>query len=235
MPAPTAVFDLDGTLVDTAPDLLDSLNHCLVSEGMSPVAPTDLRHLVGMGGRVMIERAFSEQRRPIDARTLDRLLILFLEHYSANIPGRSQPFPGACEAMDRLAAAGFRLAVCTNKYEGLSVSLLTALGLAPRFAAICGADTFAFRKPDPRHLLETVERAGGDPLEAIMIGDSRTDIDTARAAGVPVIAVDFGYTDQPVEVFSPTAVISHFNELTVENVLQLIEAFSGGPRRASRI
>ena len=221
MPAPTAVFDLDGTLVDTAPDLLDSLNHCLVSEGMSPVAPTDLRHLVGMGGRVMIERAFSEQRRPIDARTLDRLLILFLEHYSANIPGRSQPFPGACEAMDRLAAAGFRLAVCTNKYEGLSVSLLTALGLAPRFAAICGADTFAFRKPDP--------------IEAIMIGDSRTDIDTARAAGVPVIAVDFGYTDQPVEVFSPTAVISHFNELTVENVLQLIEAFSGGPRRASRI
>lgn len=235
MPAPTAVFDLDGTLIDTAPDLLDSLNHCLVSEGMAPVKPADLRHLVGMGGRVMIERAFSEQKRPIGATTLDRLVAMFLDHYAANIPGRSQAFPGVCEAMDRLAGAGFRLAVCTNKFEVPSVSLLTALGLAPRFAAICGADTFTFRKPDPRHLLETVERAGGDPLEAIMIGDSRTDIDTARAAGVPVIAVDFGYTDQPVEVFSPTAVISHFDELTVERALDLIAAVSGDRRRARRI
>lgn len=224
MSRPTAVFDLDGTLVDTAPDLLDSLNYCLASEGLVPVEPADLRHLVGFGGRVMIERAFAEQKRPLPSDVLDRVLALFLEHYGANIPGRSQPFPGAVAAMERLSAAGFLLAVCTNKYERLSISLLTALGLSPRLSAICGSDSFPFRKPDPRHLFGTIEKAGGDPERAVMIGDSRTDIDTARAAGIPVIAVDFGYTDQPVQTFSPTEVISHFDELTAERAIQLIAA-----------
>lgn len=226
MTRPTAVFDLDGTLIDTAPDLLDSLNHCLLGEGMDPVQPIGLRHLVGFGGRVMIERAFAEQEKPLSQDDLERLLRIFLDHYGANIPGRSRPFPGAVDAMERLADAGYLLAVCTNKFETLSVSLLTALGLAPRLSAICGSDSFAFRKPDPRHLLCTIERAGGDPLRSVMIGDSRTDIDTAKAAGIPVIAVDFGYTDQPVQVFEPTTVISHYDQLTAETTDRLISEVS---------
>ena len=215
MAKPIIVFDLDGTLVDTAPDLLDSLNHCLELARLPAVDEVALRSFVGMGGKVMIERAFAAQNRPLAEEHLAELLVAFLEHYTANIPGRSLLFPGAVEALDRFAGAGYLLAVCTNKYESLSRKLLEALGVAGRFAAICGQDTFAFRKPDPRHLLSTIALAGSDPARAIMVGDSRTDIDTAKAAGVPVVAVDFGYTDRHVREFEPSRVISRFDELTL--------------------
>ena len=225
-PRPIVVFDLDGTLVDTAPDLLDSLNHCLVFAGLECAAPQELRRFVGMGGRVMIERAFAAQQQALTTTRLDELQRVFLDHYGGNIPGSSRPFPGVVAALDRLEAAGFAAAVCTNKYERLSTALIGALGLAPRFAAVCGADTFAFRKPDPRHLTETIRAAGGDPARAIMVGDSRTDIDTAKAAGIPVVAVDFGYTDRPVHEFSPSRVISHFDELTLEMMQELMAALA---------
>lgn len=226
MPRPIIVFDLDGTLVDTAPDLLDSLNHCLGIAGLSAAAPAELRRFVGMGGRVMIERAFAAQQRALTSERLDELLAHFLEHYSDNIPGGSQPFPGVIAALDRLEAAGYAMAVCTNKYERLSTALIGSLGLDHRFAAICGQDTFAFRKPDPRHLTETIRMAGGDPARAIMVGDSRTDIDTARAAGIPVVAVDFGYTDRPVHEFSPSRIISHYDELTPDLTEGLLAALA---------
>lgn len=226
MPRPIIVFDLDGTLIDTAPDLLDSLNHCLDFAGLCAAAPAELRRFVGMGGRVMIERAFAAQNRALAQERLDELLALFLKHYSDNLPGGSQPYPGVIAALDRLEAAGYTFAVCTNKYERLSTALIGALGLDHRFAAICGQDTFAFRKPDPRHLLETIAMAGGDPARAIMVGDSRTDIDTAKAAGIPVVAVDFGYTDRPVHEFSPSRVISHFDELTLEMAEELLAALT---------
>ena len=225
-PRPIVVFDLDGTLVDTAPDLLDSLNHCLVFAGLECAAPQELRRFVGMGGRVMIERAFAAQRQVLSTTRLDELQRVFLDHYGGNMPGGSRPYPGVVAALDRLEAAGFAAAVCTNKYERLSTALIGALGLAPRFAAVCGADTFAFRKPDPRHLTETIRAAGGDPARAIMVGDSRTDIDTAKAAGIPVVAVDFGYTDRPVHEFSPSRVISHFDELTLEMMQELMAALA---------
>lgn len=225
-PRPIVVFDLDGTLVDTAPDLLDSLNHCLVFAGLERAAPEELRRFVGMGGRVMIERAFAAQRQVLSTTRLDELQRVFLDHYGGNMPGGSRPYPGVVAALDRLEAAGFTAAVCTNKYERLSTALIGALGLAPRFAAVCGADTFAFRKPDPRHLTETIRAAGGDPARAIMVGDSRTDIDTAKAAGIPVVAVDFGYTDRPVHEFSPSRVISHFDELTLEMTQELMAALA---------
>lgn len=228
MPRPVVVFDLDGTLVDTAPDLLESLNHCLVDAGLEPTEPAALRRYVGHGGRVMIIRALQARGLDPAESEIDKLQQVFLEHYAANIPGGSLPYPGAVEAIGRFEAAGFGLAVCTNKFQHLSEALIGGLGLAGRFAAICGSDRFAFRKPDPRHLTETIRAAGGHPEHAVMIGDSRTDIDTAIAAGIPVVAVDWGYTDEHVSVFRPTAIISHYDELTPDMARRML----GGARRA---
>lgn len=227
MASPIIVFDLDGTLVDTAPDLLDSLNHCLRTVCVPEVAPVEIRRYVGFGSRVMIERAFAAHGRPIDNEELDALQKLFIEHYTAGMPGLSRPFPGVMDALERFRSAGFIAAVCTNKLEDLSKRLLEALQIDERFAAICGADTFGHRKPDPRHLIDTIKLAGGDPDRAVMVGDSRTDIDTAKAAGIPVVAVDFGYTDRPVQEFEPSIVISHFDELTVELGNKLIKSAAG--------
>lgn len=226
MTRPIVVFDLDGTLVDTAPDLLASLNHCLELAGLARAEPTQLRSFVGMGGKVMIERAFTAQKRALADGQLDTLLAAFLDHYGGSIPGESRPYPGVIEALDRFEAAGYIAAICTNKYEGLSTALVGALGLSHRFAAVCGQDTFAFRKPDPRHLTETIAKAGGDPARALMVGDSRTDIDTAKAAGIPVVAVDFGYTNRHVSEFGPSRVISHFDELTLDLTEELLRALT---------
>lgn len=226
MAKPIVVFDLDGTLVDTAPDLLDSLNHTLVAGGMAKVDDTAFRRFVGQGGKIMIERAYLAQQRQLTAAEHERLHDVFLEHYTLNIPGRSQPYPGVVAAMDRLAAAGYTLAVCTNKYESLARNLIQGLGLSERFAAITGPETFGIRKPDPRHLTETIAMAGGDVTRAVMVGDSVTDIDTAKAAGIPVVAVDFGYTDRHVREFEPSAIISHFDELTLDLTKKLIDAAS---------
>ncbi|WP_394892009.1 phosphoglycolate phosphatase [Mesorhizobium sp. AaZ16] len=226
MNRPIIVFDLDGTLVDTAPDLLDSLNHCLGAGGVAHTDTAGFTQYVGHGGRVMIERAYAAQRKALTIDEHDRLFALFLEHYGAGIPGKSRPYPGVLTALDRLESAGYMFAICTNKTEAFSRKLIGALGMSHRFAAICGADTFAFRKPDPRHLFETIAKATGDRGRAVMVGDSRTDIDTAKAAGIPVVAVDFGYTDRHVREFEPSIIISHFDELTDELAARLIETAS---------
>ncbi len=226
MSRPIIVFDLDGTLVDTAPDLLDSLNHTLVAGGLEEVDDSAFRRFVGMGGKIMIERAYAAQKKALAGEEHERMHDVFLDHYTQNIPGRSQPYPGVVAAMDRLASEGYLLAVCTNKYESLAVGLIEALGLSNRFAAISGPETFGIRKPDPRHLTETIAMAGGDAARAIMVGDSRTDIDTAKAAGIPVVAVDFGYTDRHVSEFEPSVVISHYDELTLDLARKLITATS---------
>jgi phosphoglycolate phosphatase len=144
---------------------------------------------------------------------MDRLYADYIAYYAEHIADHSRPFPGLEAALDELADNGFRLAVCTNKLEWLSVRLLDALNLSNRFAAICGQDTFGMQKPDPEILRRTIMSAGGDASRAIMVGDSATDIATARAAGVPVIAVDFGYTETPVTAFGPDRVISAFEAL----------------------
>ena len=177
-----------------------------------------------MGGRAMIERVFTLNQRRVDPAIVERHHEVFVAHYTAGIPGRSRPYPGVLEAIARAADAGYIFAICTNKPEVMAVSLIERLGLAELFGAVCGGDTFAFRKPDPRHLTETIERAGGDPARALMVGDSRTDIDTAKAAGIPVVAVDFGYTERHVREFEPSVVISHYDELTVALVDRLIAA-----------
>jgi phosphoglycolate phosphatase len=207
------VFDLDGTLIDTAPDLVATLNTVFAREGLPPVPYDTARNLIGGGARLMIKRGVEAEGRDFTQAKLDALFADFIAHYSAHIADRSQPFPGLIDALDALATQGHRFAVCTNKLERLSVALLEALGLAHRFAAICGQDTFGMQKPDPEVLRRTIAAAGGDPRHAIMIGDSLTDIRTARAAGVPVIAVDFGYTDRPVSELGPDRIISEFAQL----------------------
>jgi phosphoglycolate phosphatase len=209
----TIVFDLDGTLVDTAPDLVDTLNVVFGHEGLPPVPFATARNLIGGGARRMIERGLAAEGRSCSPSEIDRLFRHFIEYYTAHIADRSRPFPALEAALDNLAADGARFAVCTNKLEQLSVKLLEALGLAPRFQAICGQDTFGMQKPKPEFLRQTIRRAGGSPRSAVMVGDSGADIELARAAGVPIVAVDFGYTEVPVARLGPDRVISHFAEL----------------------
>ncbi|MCF3642777.1 phosphoglycolate phosphatase [Rhizobium sp. TRM95111] len=222
MTASLIVFDLDGTLIDTAADLVASLNHTIGVEGLEPVGFGDLTYLVGHGGQVMIRRAFELRGRTLSEPDLARMLGVFVEHYAAGMPGLSAPYPGLVEAMDRLSAGGHRLAVCTNKLEMLAKRLIQGLGMTTRFAAITGGDTFAVRKPDAGHLLGTVRLAGADPARTVMIGDSRNDMLVARNAGVPSIAVPFGYSDVPVESLEPSHVIAHFDELTPDLVAGLL-------------
>ena len=216
------LFDLDGTLVETGPDLLAATNGVLAEEGVEPIAIDHLGHLVGQGGRAMLERAFTLRERPPSDDELDRYMPRFLELYEGSIPGTSEPFPGMVSALDRLAAAGHRFAVCTNKPEGMSVKLLEALDLSDRFDAICGPDTFGVRKPDPQHILKTIERMGGNPADAIMVGDSISDVEAARRADVPCVGVPFGYSDRPIRELNPTVVIDSFDDLGNELVRSLI-------------
>ncbi len=209
----TIVFDLDGTLIDTAADLIDTLNFVLAQAGLPAVPFETARKLIGGGARAMIERALAAAGRACAAADIDRLYAAFIAHYADHIADRSRPFQDLDGALDKLNAAGHRLAVCTNKLEWLSVRLLAILELAPRFAAICGPDTFGVHKPDPEMLRRTVRRAGGEPAAAIMVGDSKTDVSTARAAKVPIVAVDFGYSDVPIASLKPDRIISSFADL----------------------
>jgi phosphoglycolate phosphatase len=209
----TIVFDLDGTLVDTAPDLISTLNLVLAGEGLPPMAYDDAPRLIGGGARRMIERALLALGRHPTSVDLDRAFRVFIDHYAAHIADRSRPFPQLDSILNRLAADGFRLAVCTNKLEWLAVRLLDTLNLSRYFAAICGQDTFGVRKPDPQMLRLTIRRAGGELQRAIMIGDSGTDVRTARAANIPVIAVDFGYSEVPIASLHADRLISSFAEL----------------------
>ena len=212
-PAPILVFDLDGTLADTARDLIGTLNVLLAEAGLPAVAHSDARSLVGAGARALIARGFARHGVAPAEPDIARLVTRFLAHYEAHIADETRLFPGARAALDRLHGAGFRLAICTNKPEPLARLLLDRLNAADRFAAICGRGSFPVHKPDPEMLRRTIAAAGGDPRRAVMVGDSHTDIETARNAGVPVVAVDFGYTDTPVAALGPDRIISHFDEL----------------------
>jgi phosphoglycolate phosphatase len=210
---PTIVFDLDGTLVDTAPDLINALNFILDREGLPPVPLKSARNMIGAGARKLIERGLELEGRNASIQDIARLTTDFIDHYAAHIADASRPFDGLESALDDLAGRGYRLAVCTNKLEWLSKRLLDELGLSPRFAAICGADTFGVSKPDPAILRQTIARAGGDPSSTIMVGDAGTDIGVARRTGIPVIGVTFGYTDVPIADLEPDRLIDHMREL----------------------
>ncbi|MDO9561644.1 MAG: HAD family hydrolase [Bradyrhizobium sp.] len=212
-PPRIVVFDLDGTLVDTAPDLISALNYVLDREGLPPVPLQVARNMIGQGARRLIERGLELEGRAASVADITRLTSDFIDYYAANIAVASRPFEGLEGSLDELAARGFRFAVCTNKLEWLSKLLLDQLGLSSRFAAICGADTFGVSKPDPVILRETVARAGGLIAGAIMVGDAGPDIGVARRAGIPVIGVEFGYTEVPIADLKPDLLIGHMRDL----------------------
>lgn len=219
----TIVFDLDGTLVDTAPDLVGATNHALGDLGLAPRPAAELKPWISFGARRMITEALLTSTHLADETEVDRLLALFLGWYEANIARESRPFPGVLDALDALAQRGARLAICTNKREALTLRLLTELGIAGRFDAIVGRDTLAVSKPHPGHLLGTIARAGGAPQQAVMIGDSEVDIATARAARVPVVAVTFGYSQSPVAELAPDVLLDDYAML-VEHLPRLLTA-----------
>src|SRR3954462_12212307 len=212
-PSRTVVFDLDGTLVDTAPDLISALNFVLVREGLPAVPMKSARNLIGAGARKLIERGLELDGRQAGHADITRLTNDFIDHYAAHIADESRAFEGLEGALDDLAALGYRFAVCTNKLEWLCKRLLDQLGLSSRFSAICGADTFGVSKPDPGVLQQTIARAGGRLSSAIMVGDAGPDIGVARRAGIPVVGVSFGYTEVPIAELKPDRQISHMREL----------------------
>ncbi len=201
------VFDLDGTLVDTAPDLCAALNHALVSAGGAPLALEAVRHMVGAGARALIERGIAAHGGRLARLDREEMLAAFLRYYEAHIADRSRPFPGAGALLERLGAAGLSLGVCTNKPQALALALLDALDLRRHFAAVVGADAAPEKKPHPAHLRAVFERLGGDG-PAVMIGDSETDVAAARAFGIPVIAVDYGYSAIPPSELGADALIA---------------------------
>ncbi len=210
---PTVVFDLDGTLVDTAPDLINALNFVLDREGLPPVPLHSARNMIGAGARKLIERGLELEGRAASPSDITRLTEDFIVYYADHIADLSRPFEGLEIALDDLGTRGYRFAVCTNKLEWLSKLLLDRLGLSSRFSAICGADTFGVSKPDPAILHQTVARAGGHISRAIMVGDAGTDIGVARRAGIPVIGVAFGYTEVPIAELKPDRLIGHMRDL----------------------
>ena len=212
-PAPVIVFDLDGTLAETAGDLINTLNWVLKREGVAPLKLESARFMLGAGARALITRGLASAGRVASPERLEEMFADFLKHYEEHIADRSFLFDGVVPALDRFAAAGWRLAVCTNKIERPARRLLEHLGVSRRFGAIVGQDTFSVCKPDPEALFQTIARVGGIPRRAVMVGDSATDINTAIAARIPCVAVDFGYTDKPVGELGATRVISHFDEL----------------------
>jgi phosphoglycolate phosphatase len=226
MPAPTIVYDLDGTLADTAEDLVATLNWLLAKDGLAPLPVESAGALVGAGARALIRRGFAASGRSLDAEAIERLFGDYLEYYNAHILVRTRLYPGVDKALETFDGAGWRQAVCTNKVERSARLLIEKLGIADRFAFVCGQDTFGVGKPDARPLLETIAASGGTRERTIMVGDSGTDVRTARAAGVAIVAVDYGYADVPVNELGPDRVISHFDQL-MEACGEVLEIASG--------
>ncbi|MBC8036732.1 MAG: phosphoglycolate phosphatase [Rhizobiales bacterium] len=212
MPDRAVIFDLDGTLVDTAPDLMRATNHVLEGLGRSSVGLHEVRDFTGHGARALITRGLAATGGLPEDFDIEPHYRSFVAYYADNIAVGSKAFPGLLVLLDRLRDEGIALGVCTNKLEGLSIRLLEALGMMKYFGSVVGPDTLGISKPDPRPFHESVERLGLNAPRAIMVGDSETDILTARAAGVPVIGVSFGYTPKPIAEYGPDRIIAHYDE-----------------------
>lgn len=209
----TIAFDLDGTLVDSAPDLIGTLNHLLNAHGHPPVPLSAARHLVGHGARALLRHGFTEAGAVWDEVADPGLFDRFIAHYLGRIADDSRPFEGVVETLDALAGRGAVLCVATNKRSDLAEALIEALDLGRHFAAVAGADRVSARKPAAAHVVEAVRMAGGDPARAVMVGDASTDTGSARAAGVPCVVCGFGYNDLPLHQLGGDVVIDSFLDL----------------------
>ncbi len=225
----TIVFDLDGTLIDTAPDLAAATNHVMGKLGLARVDEREIRPWVGHGALKMIEQAARAHGRTLSEPELYDLFEIFILHYADHIADRSRPYDGVEDALSTLQSRGAALAVCTNKLERHARQVLAELGMGKYFSALTGRDTLGVYKPDPGHLTGTIGLAGGSAQQAVMVGDSQTDIKTAQAAKIPVVAVTFGYSVEPVAHFSPDITIDHYRALipAIEKLTQAHRADHG--------
>jgi phosphoglycolate phosphatase len=223
MKPPIAVFDLDGTLVHTAPDLVASINHALLVHGHTTADYSELAPFAGTGGRGMLKQYCQLRSVTLLEPEISNIISSFLAHYEVSMPGNSVVYEGAIDCVRALRDSGIKTAICTNKPQKLADLLLAKLEIRQHFDAICGADYFDFRKPDPRHLTETIALAGGNAARAVMFGDSQTDFDTANAAGIPVVGVTFGYSPEPITNFKTTKIIQHYNQIDVATIKLLAE------------
>jgi len=210
IPFDIVVFDLDGTLADTAPDLAAALNYALAEMGHPAIPAEEVRHMVGHGARALLRKGLAATGT-MSEELVERGFPLFIDYYEAHIADHTRPFEGVETALSNLDAQGVRLAICTNKLEGLTHNLIAALGWTGRFNAIVGGDTLPQRKPDPAPVHEVIKRAGGG--RAAFVGDSISDTDAARAAGIPCIALTFGFSDRPAVELGATALIDHYDRL----------------------
>jgi phosphoglycolate phosphatase len=210
-PAPALIFDLDGTLVDTAPDLLGATNAVLVARGRTAIDPSTLRHMVGFGAQRLIAQAMEATGPAATPDEMPGLVAIFLAHYGDHLADFSTPFAGVPETLARLKEGGARLGVLTNKPQDYTPPLLAKLGLDGYFAAVYGAGRKAYTKPDPRIFHDVVADCGGGP--AVMIGDSITDLQTAQAASVPCILMSYGYTPVPARELGADMVLDDFRDL----------------------
>lgn len=207
------LIDLDGTLVDSAPDLADALDLLLAERGLAPIGLDGTRRLIGHGIASLVQRGLAARGVDLDAQGLDLAVTRFRTLYADRLPAKACLYPGVRDGLDELVADGFRLAVCTNKLQGFSTRILAGLGVLDHFALVAGPDTFGVSKPDPRQVLMTLEALGATPSDAVLVGDSEADMQAGRAAGVPVIAVTYGYAASPLEVYDPYRLVGRFAEV----------------------
>ena len=207
------IFDLDGTLADTSGDLIAAANHCFRDMGVGDVlVPVKDAHIALRGGRMMLSRGL-ERVGQYDESTVDAYYPVLIEAYGAAINHHTVLYPGAMAAVEALQSDGYGVGICTNKPEGLADTLLLSLGVRDAFSSLIGADTLPVRKPDPQPLFEAARRAGGDPAKTCLIGDSDTDRNTAKAAGVPSVLVTFGPSGEDMAALQPEALLANFAEL----------------------
>jgi phosphoglycolate phosphatase len=210
---PSLLFDLDGTLVDSAPDLAAALNRLLAEEGRSALGLDQVKAMIGDGVAKLVERAVAATGPAFEAPELARAVARYSAYYEAAASVETRPFPGVVATLDGLIDAGWGLAVCTNKPQAATLAVLKDLNLAPYFESVVGGDALPVRKPDGGHLLGALERMAGAPERAVMVGDGRNDVLAARDAGIPVVLVSYGYGAQAARRLGPDRVIDAFAEL----------------------
>ena len=209
----TVIYDLDGTLIDSAKDMQVAVSRVLADHGLPAVTEDDVRIFMGQGSKVTMNKAFTKYGKTLDDAALSAVTAEFVRYYEADPVSHTQAFSGVSEVVACFDTLGLKQGVCTNKFERPSRMILEHLKLMPPIADLAGADTFPVRKPDPKHILMLVERMGGRADRAVMVGDSIHDVEAAHAAGLPAVLVSWGYTDRPANELGAEAVIERFDAL----------------------